>query len=243
MGEPHGGIGGVDVLPACARSTIDIDLEVIVIDLDIDLLGHGQHRDGGGAGVDAPAAFGNRHALDAVDAALELQLGEHTIARKRGDHFLEPAQIVGIDRIDLHPPALRRRIAFVHAEQIGGEQRRFIAAGASADFEHGGAGIGAITGEHGDGERVFGLGEFCLEAGNFLLSHSPHFGIGFVDRGEAGEFAAHRRDLGGGARDGFQFRIIARGGDEVRTLQRPRSKPRFELGEAGRDLEKPGVGN
>src|SRR3546814_5355315 len=51
-----------------------------VVDRDVDLLGLGQHRDGRGAGVDAPAAFGDRDALHPMHAALELQLRseEHT---------------------------------------------------------------------------------------------------------------------------------------------------------------------
>src|SRR3546814_10562221 len=73
-------VGRVDMLPARARRAIDVDLQLIVVDRDVDLLGLGQHRDGRGAGVDAPAAFGDRDALHPMHAALELQLRseEHT---------------------------------------------------------------------------------------------------------------------------------------------------------------------
>jgi hypothetical protein len=43
--------------------------------------------------VDAAAALGRRHALDAVDAAFELQPREHAAAVDRGDRFLVAADI------------------------------------------------------------------------------------------------------------------------------------------------------
>ena len=45
----------------------------------------GQDGDGGRAGMDAPAAFGHRHALHPVDAALELQPAEHALAGDGGE--------------------------------------------------------------------------------------------------------------------------------------------------------------
>ena len=41
--------------------------------VDVDVLGLGQHEHAGGAGVDAALRLGDRHALDAVHAALVLQ--------------------------------------------------------------------------------------------------------------------------------------------------------------------------
>ena len=38
MGDPYGGIGGVDVLTAGARRPIGVDPEILLVDLD--LLGH-----------------------------------------------------------------------------------------------------------------------------------------------------------------------------------------------------------
>ena len=72
---------------------IDVDPQILVVDLDVDILGLGQHRDGRRRGVDAPAALGHRHALDAVDAAFELQPGEHALAVDRGDRFLVAAEL------------------------------------------------------------------------------------------------------------------------------------------------------
>ena len=44
---------------------------------------------------------------------------------------------------------------FIHPVKVGGEQRGFIAAGAGADFEHRGLGIGAVTRQQRDGEAAF----------------------------------------------------------------------------------------
>ena len=97
----------------------------------------GKHGDRGGRGVDAAAAFGRRHALDAVDARLELQLREHALARDGGDDFLEAADVAVAGRSHLEAPALRGGVALIHAEEVAGEERRLVAAGAGADFEDG----------------------------------------------------------------------------------------------------------
>ena len=58
-----------------------VDAQILVVDLDVDLLGLRQHRDGRGRGVDAALRLGLRHALHAVHAGLELQLGEGAACR------------------------------------------------------------------------------------------------------------------------------------------------------------------
>ena len=47
-----------------------------------------------------------------------------------------PPMPVSLARHHLDPPALALGELAVHAEQLGGEQRRFVAAGAGADLEH-----------------------------------------------------------------------------------------------------------
>src|SRR3546814_3231529 len=121
MGDAVRAVGRVDMLPARAAGPVDVDLQVIVVDRDVDLLGLGQHRDGRCAGVDTPAAFGNGDALDAVDAALEFELGEDALPRNAGDHLLVTADLGLIRRDDFDLPALRIGIAAVHAEQVARE--------------------------------------------------------------------------------------------------------------------------
>jgi hypothetical protein len=75
------------MLPARTAGAIDIDLEILVLDADVHLVRFGQDGNGCGGSMDAPARFGNRHALHAVDAAFELQLGEDAAARDVGDRL------------------------------------------------------------------------------------------------------------------------------------------------------------
>ena len=82
-----------------------------------------------------PERLGVGHALHAVHAGFELQLGEHAAAAHLGDDFLEAAHRALADREHLGLPALRGGVALVHAEQVAGEQRGLVAAGAGADFQ------------------------------------------------------------------------------------------------------------
>ena len=79
------------MLTARTRRAVDIDLQILVLDLHVHFVRLGQHCHRRRAGVDAPAAFGHRHALHAVDAAFELQPGKHAIAGHLRDDFLEAA--------------------------------------------------------------------------------------------------------------------------------------------------------
>ena len=102
------------------------------------LVGLGQHGDRAGAGVDAALRLGRRHALHAVAAGLELELRVDVVALD-ADHQL-PCSRRGRSRsrdmISVRQP-LALGVAQVHAHQVAGEQRRFVAAGAGADFEEG----------------------------------------------------------------------------------------------------------
>ena len=52
--------------------------------VDVDLLGLGQHQHAGGGGVDPALRLGDRHPLDPVHAALELQQARTAPGRARG---------------------------------------------------------------------------------------------------------------------------------------------------------------
>ncbi len=81
VGDPDGGVGGVDALAAGPAAAEDVDAQVVVVDGDVDLLGLGQHQDAGGAGVHPALRLGDRHPLHAVHAALELQQRVRRLAR------------------------------------------------------------------------------------------------------------------------------------------------------------------
>ena len=237
MGNANRGIGRVDVLPARAARPVDVDLQIVVVDLDIDFARFGKHGDGRGGGVDAPPAFGDRHALDTVDAALELQFGENAGPRNIGHDFLEPADFGRIEADRLDPPSLFGGEAFVHAIEIAREQRRFVSARSGADFQHGRFRIRLVTGQHGDREFALLFRQGGSDRGQFLFRHGFHFRIGEHFR-QLFDLGAHRfhlaRDLG----DRFEFGIVAAGLHEGFPFERAGRHPRLDLGEAMGDLVK-----
>ena len=110
--------------------------QVLGVDLDVDLFGLRQHGDRRGRGVDAAAGLGRRHALHAVHAALVLQPAVDPLPFDERDDFLDAAAAVSLRFRTSMLPALPLGVARVHAEQVRREQRRLVAAGAGADFEH-----------------------------------------------------------------------------------------------------------
>ena len=110
--------------PPGPAGPIGLDPQVTFVDLDLDLFSLGQDRHGGRRGVDPPARLGHGDALDAVHAALELQAGIGAVPSHLGDDLLEPARraLAGGEQLDAPPPALR--VAAIHPEQVGREQRR-----------------------------------------------------------------------------------------------------------------------
>ena len=152
-----------------------------------------------------------------------LSLANTPVPGDVGDDFLEPADVVGVDADRLDPPALLGGEALVHAEQVGREQRRLVAAGAGADFEHRRARVGAVARQHGDGELALGLGQLVAQAGELLLGQRAHFGVGVVERRRARRARrASPRTSRGGPGDRLELGIVAAGGDELR---RPRACP------------------
>jgi hypothetical protein len=82
-----------------------------------------------------------------VHAGFEFELGERATAADFGDDFLVAAHRAVACGHDLDLPALIGGVALVHAEQIAGEQRRLVAAGAGADFENDVALVHGVLGQ------------------------------------------------------------------------------------------------
>ena len=234
VGNAHGRVRGVDVLSARTRRTVHVDFQVARLDLDIDLGRLRQYRDGRCAGVNAAAAFGHGHALHTVDAAFIFQLGENAIALDRDNNFLEPAHIGRADRDRFDLPPLPRGIAFVHAVQVTGEQRRFITARASPDFEHGRPVIGGIFRQERNGQSGFGFAQLVADILQFLNRHLVQVGVGGILRHmlQGFDFLAQSPDIGRRLGDRFQLRIFLGRRDKGIALQLPRSHPRLKLGKA-----------
>ena len=177
MGDAHGGIGAVDVLPARAGSAVGVDAQVVGIDLHFHVLGLGQHCHGRRGGVDAPGALRHGHALHAMHAALKFELFKHVLAGDEGHALLDAAQLRGavLDQFPL--PALPVGIVLVHAQKLGPEQPRLVAARAGAHFQHGVLAVVRVLGQHGDARRVQCLAQFRLQLVHFLARHLRHVGV------------------------------------------------------------------
>ena len=130
-------------------------LQVGRIDLDfLDRLVVGQDRDRRGRGVDAALRLGLRHALHAVRAGFELESRIGAAALDARDDFLVAAVFAGAGGQDFQLPALALGVARVHAEQVAGEDRRLVAAGAGAHFQEDIAFVARILRNQQQAERA-----------------------------------------------------------------------------------------
>ena len=134
MSDPNRRFGLVDVLATGAAGAIGINTQIILVDLHVDILDFRQYRHRNRGSMDAAGRLGIRHPLHPVHAAFELQTGIGSRAGNAKNHFLETAKVRGIGIHHFDPPALRLGVARIHPEQVPGEQRRFLAAGAATDF-------------------------------------------------------------------------------------------------------------
>ena len=119
-------------------------------------------------------------------------LREHAGAVDRGDRFLVAADLGRARRDQLEPPALRLGEALVHAQQVAGEQRRLVAAGAGADLEHRGAVVGGVARQQLDRQRALGLGQLVADLLGLGRRHFLELGLG----GRVGEHAVQHLELG-----------------------------------------------
>ena len=87
--------------------------------------------------MNAPPRFSHRHALNTVNARFKLQAGKHVAAGDGGAGFFDAANAVVVEIHHFELPTTVGGIAFVHAEQFGGEQASFIATGTCPDFQDG----------------------------------------------------------------------------------------------------------
>src|SRR2546423_6422406 len=159
VGDAYGAVGRVDALTARSLGAEHVDPEVLVIDLDVDLLRLGKHGHGGGRRVNPALPFGHRYALHAVDPRFIAQRTVYAGTAGGEDGFLQASEIpLGEgDHLDLPAPALAK--PGVHAKQLGGEERRFVASRAGADLHNGVAVVQRV-------DRGEQLGEPLLEAGD-----------------------------------------------------------------------------
>jgi hypothetical protein len=119
--------------------------------------------------VDPPLGLGHRHALHAVNAALEAQERIDALPAHQRDDLLEAAGGCLREVHDLDLPALALGVTREHPEQIGGEQRRFLATFAAADLDDGVALVVGILGQQQHVDRFDETRALGLEARQLLL--------------------------------------------------------------------------
>ena len=240
MGDADSGIGLVDVLATRAGGAEGVDADVLVVDLDLDILDLGQDRDGGGRGVDPAAGLGGRNALDAVDAAFELQPAEDALAGDGGDDLLVAAGIALGGRVQFDLPAAGGGVTGVHAEQVAGEQGRLVATGACADFQHGRGVLVGVTRGQQQGDAALHLGKGVLQNLQLIGGHLRHLGVSGhgLEIGHLGPRPRQRHD---GVGDGLHLRMLFRQTDDLLAVA-GRAHARLHLVEAVEHLIEPGLG-
>ena len=135
VGHPDGGLGLVDVLSPGPGGPEGVDAQVIGVQGKVHLVHLGQHGHRAGGGVDAPAGLRLRDPLDAVHPALVLESGVGRLALDQAGKLLHAPQLGLIDVRQLQPPALLFAVHGVHAEEVRGKQRRFLAPDARPDLQ------------------------------------------------------------------------------------------------------------
>jgi len=107
--------------------------------------------------VDAPLRLGFRDPLDAVGAALELEDRVGAIAFDREGHLLETTGLRRRLREHLGREPTQLGVASEHFEEVAGEQRRLVAAGAGADLDDHVLGVVGVTLDHRQPDLLFQL--------------------------------------------------------------------------------------
>ena len=173
-------IPGVNMLLAAGAGGAEgVDAQFGRVDVDrFHFVGFRHHRHGAGRGVDAALRFGGGHALHAVAAGFEFQLGIRAKAHQSGDDFLIAAQVGFAGGDDFHLPAIAFGKARVHAEQISSKQCRLIAAGAGADFQKNIAFVVGVARQQEFLQRQFQLAQADFAVFQLGLRQFAHVRVG-----------------------------------------------------------------
>ena len=126
-------------------------------------------------------------------------------------------------------------VALVHAEEIGGEQRRLVAAGAGADLQDGVLLVGRVLGQQHALHRPLQLGQALLEGRGLLLGHRLHVGIGRHGLGIL-ELALGLAPFADGFDQRTEIGIFLRGRDELLGIEIAARQRGLQLGMTGGDL-------
>ena len=127
--------------------------------------------------MDATLGLRVRHALDAVDAALEFQSPENAVAANGRDDLLIAAHIALGDALDLHLPPAVLGVSLVHPKQVAREERRLVAAGSCADLQDGGGVFIGVARREQEGKFALKVRKSRVERGDLFGRQSRHFRV------------------------------------------------------------------
>ncbi len=112
--------------------------------------------------MDPALCFGLGHALHAMDARLVLEHAVDALAGHFHHDLLEAARTAFAGAVDLVPPAPLLDELHVHAQQVAGKNRRFVAARAAADFDDGVLAVLRVGRDEQQLDLLLQTGEFGL---------------------------------------------------------------------------------
>ncbi len=139
-------VGGVDGLAAVAARTVDVNAKIFVFDFDVGFLGFRDNGNSSRGSMDATLTFGDRDALDAVNATFEFELAVGLVARNTKDNFFVAAGVVGGFGLEFGFEIMSFGVTQIHAVEFGSEYGSLVAAGASTDFYDSGLFVVGIFG-------------------------------------------------------------------------------------------------
>ena len=154
---------------------LDVDPEVLLlVDLDLDLVDLGHDDDRRGRGVDPAGRLRRRDALDAVDAALELEAAVGAVAVDLDDRLLDPADPGLVEAQELRRELVPLGVADVHPVELRGEQGGLVAAGAGPDLHDHVAVVVRVARQEEDLQLVEEPRLVGRQPGHLVLGHRPH---------------------------------------------------------------------
>ena len=119
--------------------------------------------------MDAALGFGFRHALHTMAARFELERAEGVVTFDPHDDFAIAAQVGRAFGDEFGLPAALLGVAAVHAQQVAGKKRRFVAAGAGTNFDQRGSPVvGVARQEQSLQDHIFAV-EQALRGGGFIV--------------------------------------------------------------------------
>ena len=134
---------------------------------------------------------------------------EDVAAADIGDRLLVAADAGFVHVHHLELPLMRIGVALIHAEEIGREQRRLVAAGAGAHLEDGVLGVGLVLGQEQDLELALEVGDALLQLFELGFGELAHLGVALRIGDQLGQIAHlglslaqrldllhHRREIG-----------------------------------------------